>query len=127
MGISNKQKYNIQEDMDNETSIINLIEDDNKIENTTKQDETIINLQKSEAKSSQNSKKYQVVATENGYNLMTIGANSTIFQIFKTSSKDVFLAQRNNVNGILIKKANTWFFEYYNQNRLQSEQIEVEL
>ena len=34
MGISNKQKYNIQEDKDDNTSIINLIEDNNIIEDT---------------------------------------------------------------------------------------------
>ena len=70
-------------------------------------------------------KKYSVVATENGYNLITVPSDYKIFQISKTTSNDVFIAKRDAVFGILIKKEETWFFEYYQNNQLVSEKIEV--
>lgn len=70
-------------------------------------------------------KKYNVVATENGYNLITVASDYKIFQIFKTSSDDVYIANRDNVSGILIKKVDSWFFEYYQNKQFVSEKIEV--
>ena len=70
-------------------------------------------------------RKYNVVAIENGFNLITVASDYKIFQIFKTTSNDVFIANRDNVSGILIKKADTWFFEYYQNNQFVSEKIVV--
>lgn len=70
-------------------------------------------------------KKYNVVATENGYNLISVGSDNKIFQIFKTTSNGVFIANRDTVFGVLIKKLDNWFFEYYDENVLKSELIKV--
>lgn len=70
-------------------------------------------------------KKYNVVTTENGFNLITVDSDYKIFQIFKTTSNDVFIAKWDNVFGVLIKKTDGWFFEYYKENVLQSELIKV--
>ncbi len=70
-------------------------------------------------------KKYNVVATKNGFNLITADSDYKIFQIFKTSSIDVFIGNRDNVSGVLIKKTDNWFFEYYQNDKLVSEKVEV--
>lgn len=70
-------------------------------------------------------KKYNTVAIENGFNLITVGGDYKIFQIFKTSSNEVFIANRDSVFGVLIKKTDNWFFEYYENNILKSELIKV--
>lgn len=70
-------------------------------------------------------KKYNVVATETGFNLITVASDYKIFKIFKTSSNDVFIANRDSISGILIKKNDSWFFEYYDGNVLKSELIKV--
>ena len=70
-------------------------------------------------------KKYNVVATKNGFNLITAESDNKFFQIFKTSSNDVFIGNRDNVSGVLIKKTDNWFFEYYQNDKLVSEKVEV--
>ncbi len=70
-------------------------------------------------------KKYNVVATKNGFNLIIADSDYKIFQIFKTSSIDVFIGNRDNVSGVLIKKTDNWFFEYYQNDKLVSEKVEV--
>ena len=70
-------------------------------------------------------KKYNVVATKNGFNLITAESDYKFFQIFKTSSNDVFIGNRDNVSGVLIKKTDNWFFEYYQNDKLVSEKVEV--
>jgi hypothetical protein len=70
-------------------------------------------------------KTYNIVPIKNGFNLITPASDYKIFQIFKTSSKEVFIANRDNVFGVLIKKTDNWFFEYYDENVLKSEQIKV--
>ncbi|MGY5352431.1 hypothetical protein ACXGQW_07695 [Wenyingzhuangia sp. IMCC45533] len=42
-----------------------------------------------------------------------------------TSQDDVLIAKRNNLNGVLLKQNNAWFFEYYLNDELQSERIEI--
>lgn len=70
-------------------------------------------------------KQYTVIATKNGFNLLSFGSNSEVFQIFLTSQKDVFIAKRNEISGVLIKKTDNWFFEYYENDKLVSERVEV--
>lgn len=82
-------------------------------------------LRKEIAQSQMFSKQYNVIATENGYNLITLESDYKIFQIFKTTSNEIFIANRDSIFGVLIKKTNNWFFEYYDGNELKSELIKV--
>lgn len=50
---------------------------------------------------------------------------SIVMKIYKTSDANSFLAQKGNQQGILIKKDNQWFFEYYINDQLVSEKINV--
>lgn len=82
-------------------------------------------LKKEAAQNQMSSKNYDVIVTETGYNLITVASDYKIFQIFKTSSKDIFIAKRDSISGVLIKKNESWFFEYYEENVLKSELIKV--
>lgn len=50
---------------------------------------------------------------------------SVIMKIYKTSDVNSFLAQKGNQQGVLVKKENQWFFEYYQNDQLVSEKISV--
>jgi hypothetical protein len=50
---------------------------------------------------------------------------SVVIKLYKTSDANSFLAQKGNQQGVLIKKENQWFFEYYKNDQLVSEKINV--
>lgn len=60
----------------------------------------------------------------NGYKIVDSVPN-VIFQIYKTSSDSVFIASKGTINGVFIKKTNSWFFEYYKNEVLVYEKVEV--
>lgn len=61
-----------------------------------------------------------------GGNYQLIDSKPTvIMKIYKTSDANSFLAQKGNQQGVLIKKENQWFFEYYQNDQLVSEKINV--
>ena len=82
-------------------------------------------LQKEIAQGQIAEKKYNVIATETGYNLITVASDYKIFQLFKTTSKDIYLAKRDSITGVLLKRDSNWFFEYYEGNVLKSEMINI--
>lgn len=60
----------------------------------------------------------------NGFQLIDTEPK-VIYKIYKTSVKDYFTAVKGNLNGVLISKNNEWFFEYYQNDKLVSEKVEV--
>jgi hypothetical protein len=67
---------------------------------------------------------YKVTMTSNGFNVIDEN-NKVIYEALKTSLPDLFLAQSNDKNGVFIKKAEKWFFEYYENEKLQSKPINI--
>lgn len=61
---------------------------------------------------------------ENGYQLVD-NTQKVIFKILKTSTKDVYTASKDQLQGTFVLKYNSWFFEYYNNGKLVSELYEV--
>ena len=61
---------------------------------------------------------------ENGFQLID-STPKVIMKIYKTSSPICFIANKNNIQGVLISKENQWFFEYLNNSNLVSEKVEV--
>ena len=61
---------------------------------------------------------------ENGFQLIDT-TPKVIIKIYKTSSPICFIANKNNIQGVLISKDNQWFFEYINNSKLVSEKVEV--
>ncbi|MFA9189885.1 hypothetical protein AAGV28_00760 [Flavobacterium sp. FZUC8N2.13] len=61
-----------------------------------------------------------------GGNYQLIDSKPTvIMKVFKTSDANSFLAQKGSQQGVLVKKDNQWFFEYYLNGQLVSEKINV--
>lgn len=61
-----------------------------------------------------------------GGNYQLIDSKPTVLmKIFKTSDANSFLAQKGTQQGVLVKKENQWFFEYYQNDQLVSEKINV--
>lgn len=60
----------------------------------------------------------------NGFQLVD-NSPKVIMKIFKTSSENCFIAVKENLHGVLFSKGNVWFFEYYENEKLISERINV--
>jgi hypothetical protein len=71
-----------------------------------------------------NSVTYTSIITETGYQIIN-SEKEVVFDLTKTSSDDIFIARKGNLNGVLVKKINGWFFEYNEANQLVSEKVEV--
>lgn len=63
-------------------------------------------------------------ATATGYQLVD-NKPSVVMNVYKTSSKECYIASRGEKQGVLIAKGDQWFFEYYQNDQLVSEKIEV--
>jgi hypothetical protein len=62
----------------------------------------------------------------NGYQLID-SEPKVILKIFKTSSKDCYLAKKENIEGVLLYKDGNWILEYYQNDKLISEIIQVKI
>ncbi|WP_309640141.1 hypothetical protein [Flavobacterium sp.] len=60
----------------------------------------------------------------NGYQLVDT-TPKIIMKIFKTSNPTTFSAIKGTIQGVLISKDNQWFFEYYQEEKLISEKVNV--
>lgn len=60
----------------------------------------------------------------NGFQLVD-NAPKVVMKIYKTSVKDYFTATKGNLQGVLLLKENNWYFEYYQNEKLVSEKIEI--
>ena len=58
---------------------------------------------------------YQVVDTE----------PKVIMKLINTSHKNIFIAEKGDKKGVLLPKGNQWFFEYYENGKTYSEQINI--
>jgi hypothetical protein len=48
-----------------------------------------------------------------------------IYKIFNTSTKDVYIATKGTIQGVFFSRNNEWFFEYYQNDKLVTEKVEV--
>lgn len=62
--------------------------------------------------------------TANGYQVID-NEPKVIMRLYNTSQKNVFMAEKNGVNGTVLIKDGKWFFEYYESGKLVSEQINL--
>lgn len=64
----------------------------------------------------------QAIAT--GYQLVDT-TPKVVLKMFKTSQPDYYIAVRDVKNGVAFKKNNEWFFEYYENEKLVSEKLDI--
>jgi hypothetical protein len=62
--------------------------------------------------------------TKNGYNLVDINGN-TKFELLKTSNPTIFIAKKDNIQGIFTLNGQNSKFESYQNNELVIEKVEV--
>ena len=62
--------------------------------------------------------------TPNGYQLIDTTPKK-ILTLLKTSMQDYYIAEAGSSNGVVFKKDGGWFFEYYKDNKLVSQKLEV--
>ncbi|AWH83830.1 hypothetical protein HYN59_01280 [Flavobacterium album] len=60
----------------------------------------------------------------NGYQLVDM-TPKVVLKMYKTSQPDNFTAQGEGKNGVVFKKGNEWFFEYYQNEKLVSEKLNI--
>ncbi|MCW4468974.1 hypothetical protein OGH69_08370 [Flavobacterium sp. MFBS3-15] len=60
----------------------------------------------------------------NGYQLVDM-TPKVVLKMYKTSQPDNFTAQGEGKNGVVFKKGNEWFFEYYKDDKLVSEKLNI--
>ncbi len=69
---------------------------------------------------------YQIEkSTRNSLMLVSKLGNAKI-SCLETNLSDVYIAKRAEITGVFLKKEGAWFFEYEQNNKLQSEQILLE-
>ncbi|WP_343523824.1 hypothetical protein [Pedobacter sp.] len=60
----------------------------------------------------------------NGYQLID-ATPKIVMTLLKTSVEDCYISNKDNTNGIVLKKNGNWFFEYYKNNVLVSEKLSI--
>lgn len=63
---------------------------------------------------------------QNGFQLIN-SEPKVIYKIYKTSDAQSFIAFKDSTQGVLVAKNGQWFFEYYQNNQLVSEKVDVKL
>jgi len=63
----------------------------------------------------------------NGYLLIDATSSKVILKLLKTANPDVFIAQSKTINGIVNKRNNQFVLEYYENDQLISEVLQVKL
>ena len=63
-------------------------------------------------------------ATSNGYQLIDT-APKKVMTLLKTSMQDYFIAEDGVSNGVVFRKNGEWFFEYYKDNKLISQKLQI--
>jgi hypothetical protein len=71
-----------------------------------------------------NAKLLYAQPTVTGFQLVD-STPSVVMIVYKTSIKECYIAVKGNRQGVLIAKGDQWFFEYYENDKLTSEKIEV--
>lgn len=61
---------------------------------------------------------------QNGFQLINEEPR-VIMKLFKTSVKDFYTATKGDIQGVFMLKNNEWFFEYYRNDQLISEKVDV--
>ena len=48
-----------------------------------------------------------------------------VMKLYRTSVKDVFIAEKDGMNGLFYRSGNEWYFEYYEADQLKKYSISV--
>ena len=91
---------------------------------TTKEVSVVASEEKINTANVVNDNQLFAIPTQNGFKLVD-SEPKTIMVVKASSLENVFIAQKADKSGVLIKKNDNWFFEYYEGDKLLSEKVEV--
>lgn len=81
---------------------------------------------KNEAKTSESSSVSLLYAQPTSYGYQLIDSEpKVVMKVYKTSNPNSYMAKKGDIQGSLNAKDNQWFFEYYQNDKLISEKIDV--
>lgn len=81
---------------------------------------------KNEPKSSESNSANLLYAQPTSYGYQLIDSEpKVIMKVYKTSNPASYMAKKGDVQGALVSKDNQWFFEYYQNDKLVSEKVDV--
>lgn len=60
----------------------------------------------------------------NGFQLVD-STPKVVMRLFKSSVTNFYMAQKENLQGVVFNKNNQWYFEYYQEDKLVSEKVEI--
>ena len=60
----------------------------------------------------------------NGFQLVD-NTPKVVMKIFKTSNADIFIASKEDIQGVMLLKDNHWLFEFYRDGKLNSQIVQV--
>lgn len=86
--------------------------------------EEIVPIKISSASSNDSANLLYAQPTSYGYQLID-SEPKVVMKVYKTSNPASFMAKNGELQGVLVSKNNQWFFEYYQNDQLVSEKIEV--
>jgi hypothetical protein len=76
--------------------------------------------------SSESNNKSLLYAQPMSYGYQLINSEpKVVMKLYKTSNAATYIAKKDDVQGALVLKDNQWFFEYYQNDKLISEKIDV--
>jgi hypothetical protein len=64
------------------------------------------------------------IAIQNGYKLVD-SVPSVIYELLATSIENVYTAKKGTISGTFLKKNTGWYFEFYQNDQLVSEKVDV--
>lgn len=79
---------------------------------------------KSSVKAENNPNQLTAKSTAYGYELLD-AKGKHFLKMYKTSQPDSFSAQMESINGVVFKKGNEWFFEYYVNDKPVSQKLDI--
>ena len=60
----------------------------------------------------------------NGFQLVD-STPKVVMKLFKTSANNFYIGQKDSQQGVVFNKNNQWYFEYYQNDKLVSEKMEI--
>jgi hypothetical protein len=76
---------------------------------------------------SSTSGKLSLEATVTGYISVDEGKSTIALRLFKTTNPDIYIAASQARQGVLLKKDDKWYFEFYYSGQLISEWVDISL
>ena len=85
-----------------------------------------VSATKNEPKISESTNSNMLYAQPTPYGYQLIDSEpKVVMKVYKTSNPASFMAKKGDVQGVLVSKEGQWVFEYYQNDKLVSEKVEV--